>query len=580
MGLFALKRLLKNQLSSRIQYNFCFLFFCLLALPFLPSNWHLYPKLFSWLHYFHSSSLQKGSPLHTTMLSNTSVPSTHWMNDFSISISHKTPTLFCFILLILWLIGILVMLFLVSRARRRLYHLEKSALPVQNQNINQLFKACQTEVHLKQPIHIYSTAFLKSPIAVGTLKPRIYIPIHLMTNFKAADMRYMFLHELQHIKHLDNLINYLFILAGTLYWFNPLVWYALKEIRNEREIACDCSVLQMLQASDYQDYGHTLINFAEKLSLTPFPFTTSMGGDMKQITKRIINIASYTPASLSKRIKGMMTYILLASLLFKFAPTFSIYAATHSHADFLSSKAQITYLDCQSIFSDYEGSFVLYDETNDSWQIYNKDYATLRVSPASTYKIYAALLGLEKGIISPTDSKMYWNKELYLFDAWNADQDLTSALQNSVNWYFQNIDKQLSLEEITTYIHQIHYGNQTISSSNTYYWLDDSLKISPLEQVQMLKQFNRNELKLTARHIQTVKDGIYLMTTPYGKLYGKTGTQRINEEDISGWFVGFLENEGHTFYFATNIQSNKHATGSNAYQISLDILKELHLISP
>ncbi len=31
-----------------------------------------------------------------------------------------------------------------------------------------------------------------------------------------------------------------------LYWFNPLVWYAFKEMRIDREIACDISVLKSL----------------------------------------------------------------------------------------------------------------------------------------------------------------------------------------------------------------------------------------------------------------------------------------------------------------------------------------------
>ncbi len=58
--------------------------------------------------------------------------------------------------------------------------------------------------------------------------------------------------------------------AGVVYWFNPLVWYALKEMRNDREVACDTSVLKMLEEDDYENYGNTLINFAEKVSLLLF----------------------------------------------------------------------------------------------------------------------------------------------------------------------------------------------------------------------------------------------------------------------------------------------------------------------
>ena len=40
--------------------------------------------------------------------------------------------------------------------------------------------------------------------------------------------------------------------------------YKRQEMRNDREVACDTSVLKMLEEDDYADYGNTLINFAEK----------------------------------------------------------------------------------------------------------------------------------------------------------------------------------------------------------------------------------------------------------------------------------------------------------------------------
>lgn len=64
-------------------------------------------------------------------------------------------------------------------------------------------------------------------------------------------------------------------------------------MRNDQEVACDTSVLKMLDSYDYVNYGNTLISFAKKTSLTPFPFVSGMSGNMKQMRRRIINIASY-----------------------------------------------------------------------------------------------------------------------------------------------------------------------------------------------------------------------------------------------------------------------------------------------
>ena len=148
---------------------------------------------------------------------------------------------------------------------------------------------------------------MRSPVITGLFRPRIYLPIHLISDYESEKIRYMLLHELQHYRYKDNISNYLLLLAGILYWFNPLVWLASRAMRNDREVACDSAVLNMLDADSYQDYGYTLINFAEKISLSPFPFSSSLGGTIKQLEQRILNIATYKKPSSFKKIRS--TYL-------------------------------------------------------------------------------------------------------------------------------------------------------------------------------------------------------------------------------------------------------------------------------
>jgi bla regulator protein BlaR1 len=161
---------------------------------------------------------------------------------------------------------------LTVKASVRLNTLKKSALPLQNKEVRRLYRNCLDEMNIAKYIPVYSTVFLKSPIITGLFKPCIYLPIHLISDHNITDIRYMLLHELLHYKHKDALANYHMNLVGILYWFNPLIWYALREMCNDREIACDTSVLKMLKEESYKDYGNTLINFTEKVSLIHFPF--------------------------------------------------------------------------------------------------------------------------------------------------------------------------------------------------------------------------------------------------------------------------------------------------------------------
>ena len=374
------KRIFKNNLSSRMQYNLWFLLLGLLVVPFIPFRLIGFPQIFSWLGSLRCSpSSNTGTAMGETIGADPT-ENVNWMNDFTLSVNSEAPSIVGYILLGIWIVGILAMIILVIKSSLRLRNLEKSALPLQNKEVRRLYHHCLEEMGIHRDIPVLSTAFLKSPIIVGLLKPCIYLPIHLISDYNESDMRYMLLHELQHYKHHDAIASYLMNLAGVVYWFNPLVWYALKEMRNDREVACDTSVLKMLEEDAYEDYGHTLINFAEKVSLTPFPFAAGLGGNMKQMKRRIINIASYEKPTFMKRLKGMTAFMLTAVLLLGLAPFISTYAADGNHYQWNASSENISYVDLSTYFGEYEGSFVLYDLENDTWSIHDMEHATLRVA--------------------------------------------------------------------------------------------------------------------------------------------------------------------------------------------------------
>lgn len=571
------KHLLRSILTNRMQYNLWFLLLGLLATPFIPIQLTKFWKLVSWIGKF-KAIFQKNTEtaIQKTLTSNPA-PSSNWINDFTLSVSSKTPSSASLILFSIWIIGIIGMIILVLKSRLHLRNLKKSALPLQNQKVRRLYLDCLDEMHITKTLPVYSTAFLKSPIIIGLFKPCIYLPIHLISDYNATDMRHMLLHELQHYKHKDALSNYMMNIAGILYWFNPSVWYALRQMRDDQEVVCDTSVLQILQENDYEAYGNTLINLAEKISLSPFPFFAGISGNKKQIEKRVINIVSYEKPTIWKYLKSTTAFIIIFTLLLNLTPALSTYASDDSHYQWKSSANNISYIDLSTYFGKYEGSFVLYDLENNCWDIYNIDQATQRVAPNSTYKIYTALFGLEENIITPDNSFIAWNKEIYPFDEWNADQTLQSAMHSSVNWYFQSIDKRLGSVSVSDYLQKIGYGNKNIGSDLSTYWLESSLKISPVEQVELLTKFYNNSFGFSKENIDTVKNFICLFSSKTKSLYGKTGTGCVDGKDVNGWFIGYVEISEHTYFFATNISANTNATGSNACKITLSILDDMYI---
>lgn len=571
------KRIFRNNLTTLMQYNLWFLLLGLLAIPFIPFRPIGFQQIFSWFGAFANLSVPNTREMITKTTASNLSDTVNRMNDFTLSVSRDASSAAGIILFVIWIVGILAMVVLVAKSKIRLNALKKSALPLQNKEVRKLYNNCLDEMNITKAISVHSTAFLKSPIIVGLFKPCIYLPIHLISDYNASDMRYILLHELQHYKHKDALANHLMNLAGIIYWFNPLVWYALRKMRNEREIACDTSVLQMLEEEYYKDYGNTLINFAEKISLTPFPFATSLGGNIKQMERRITNIASYENPSVWKRIRGITTFVITTIVLVGLAPILSTRAADLNRYQWNTSSENITYTDLSSYFSGYEGSFILYNLEGDSWNIYNRDYATMRVAPNSTYKIYDALFGLEENIITPDNSFMAWSNEEYPFAAWNTDQNLYSAMQNSVNWYFQEIDSQLGVSTVNSYVQQIEYGNENTDGDFSSYWMESSLKISPVEQVNLLTKLYLGDLDFSPANIDAVKTSIHILSSENKNFYGKTGTGRVDGQDVNGWFIGYIEISNQTYFFATNIQGEHDATGSKASEISLSILSDFNI---
>ena len=97
----------------------------------------------------------------------------------------------------------------------------------------------------------------------------------------------------------------------------------------------------------------------------------------------------------------------------------------------------------------------------------------------------------------------------------------------------QSLDQTAGLETLEDFYTYINYGNHDLSGGVSSFWAESSLKISPIEQVEMLQRLYINEFNFDADNIQTVKNALLLSSTANGNLYGKTGTGNRSRSYIS-----------------------------------------------
>ena len=103
------------------------------------------------------------------------------------------------------------------------------------------------------------------------------------------------------------------------------------------------------------------------------------------------------------------------------------------------------------------------------------------------------------------------------------------------------------------------------------------MKISPIEQVELLTRLQNNSFGFALENINAVKDAIRLSSSDAGTFYGKTGTGRVDGKDVNGWFIGYIETVDNTYFFATNIGADSDATGGNATEITMSILSDMNI---
>jgi len=238
-------------------------------------------------------------------------------------------------------------------------------------------------------------------------------------------------------------------------------------------------------------------------------------------------------------------------------------------------------IDLSEEFKDVNGCAVIYSPTQEQYLFFNEEMCKQEESPYSTFKIVSALSGLQNRIIVDESSTMGYDGTDYGNSEWNGDLTLEQAFQKSCIWYFRKVIDSVGKDKIQEELNGLQYGNCDISEWNgsninpmeklNGFWLDSSLKISPLEQVEVLERIFEGESDYDSKNIEILKRIMLVDETDSRKIYGKTGSG--NEE---AWFVGFSELNGERRYFAIYLNDSKQKeqiSGNKAKEIVLDILK-------
>lgn len=311
-----IKRLLNQRISPFLHYAIWSLFLLRLMLPF---------TLQSPIHVFTLPPAQAAAPATADLTQQTAIPA-HNESQASETLAETanaamqseqtSPPQLGFvpipqasvrtlslseIILFVWLTGAVAGIgyaaFLYIRLQRRISR--HAARP--SRRLRSLYAEVRRELGIRQNVPLVCQYGLTSP---GILFPaRVLMPMDLLVYMDDEQIKSTLRHELVHYKRKDHIVSILLTLLNAVYWFHPVVWFAVRQIRADMETACDSAVVEGMSAAQKGAYASLVLDLFSRSNYQQVVLGMAYGKTKSVVEKRIKGVFmqknSYTGAKVT-----------------------------------------------------------------------------------------------------------------------------------------------------------------------------------------------------------------------------------------------------------------------------------------
>lgn len=165
-----------------------------------------------------------------------------------------------------WILGALVVS-VVGLARIARFHRwwRRSARPAP-MALQQVAARLATSLRLRRtPPVVVVDAHISPMVWWRRGRAVIGIPEGLVAQSRPDDLRWILAHELGHVRRRDHWVRWLEAIVGAVFWWNPVVWWARRNLRQQEEISCDGLVLETFRPA-VRSYANALLTAVEFLA--------------------------------------------------------------------------------------------------------------------------------------------------------------------------------------------------------------------------------------------------------------------------------------------------------------------------
>jgi len=317
---------LKDRLPIKWQYMLWFVLLARMLLPWVPeSSFSLY-NLFSFadkpialpissmdddmsrLSAEHASGINESSHILDNSMSGAE------RSDVTIN---DSPAFIHSALSLSWLLGVLAITAYVLVSNRKFSRrMMRESYVVSDEDSLRVLQQCREDLKIKRTLPLLISNGVSSPTLYGVLRPKILLPGKYFAQFRYEELRHILLHEFVHYIRKDIVTNWLFTILLILNWFNPILWYASRKMREDQELSCDDRVISCLEEDEVKQYGYTIVKLVEANMTTGFRSVsaTSFSTDKSLIKRRINMIALFKRGSYKWTILGIAIISIFACI--------------------------------------------------------------------------------------------------------------------------------------------------------------------------------------------------------------------------------------------------------------------------
>jgi beta-lactamase class D len=273
----------------------------------------------------------------------------------------------------------------------------------------------------------------------------------------------------------------------------------------------------------------------------------------KKLARRIFTLAKHYSPTLTF---AKTFYMKRGAFLFL---PFALYLAACSPNNVRENKSLKKYFDSARV----SGSFGLFDNGRGDFTVYNlQGYRDSVYLPASTFKIVNALAGIETGRVNDENDIIKWDGIKRGRPECERDMTMYDAFRISCPSWFRELARRIGKDTMQHWLDTLGYasknGRFSIKNNLDTFWLDNSMKITPDEELGLVKKLYFDQLPFQKRPQQIVRKMMLWEDNSNYRLSYKTGWGYRENGHALGWIVGWIEENKHPYFFVLQIESPDH----------------------